>query len=324
MFSIVPLGVASALPTLDRHFSATALVREGHVFLFDCGEGTQLQLARAGIKRPRIEAIFITHLHGDHVFGLPGLLSTLALLDHDRPLRIVGPAGLREALAAFMQPSGERGIPYPIEYVVLDPGFEHAVVLDTPEYRVEARPLAHSIFAAGYRFEEKPRPGPLDPEKAQSLGVTDVKDFKRLKAGEAVAVAGGVVTPQDVLGAPLPGASFAYVTDTKPCESGVRLADHADLLYHEATFREADARRAGETGHATAREAAEVARKANAGRLLLGHFSARYDAAGIQALLNEARDIFQNTGAAEELKRYPVEPIGATAGERSASRRTAP
>jgi ribonuclease Z len=309
MFSIVPLGVASALPTLDRHFSSTALIREGHVFLFDCGEGTQLQLMRAGLKAPRIEAIFITHMHGDHVFGLPGLLSTLSLLEHDRTLRIVGPAGLRTAITAFMQPTSGRGIPYPIEYIELPPDLSHAVVLETPEYYVEARPLAHSLFTAGFRFQEKTRPGKIDADRALALGLVPEMDFKRLKAGETVVtVDGRVVTPAEVVGPSRPGASFAYVTDTQPCDAGVTLASRADLMYHEATFRHGDVDRARETHHATAVEAAGVARDADAKRLLVGHFSARYDSADLGALLDEARAIFQNTEAAEELKRYSVTP----------------
>ncbi|MDZ4701333.1 MAG: ribonuclease Z [Rhodothermales bacterium] len=309
MFSIVPLGVASALPTLDRHFSSTALVREGHVFLFDCGEGTQLQLVRAGLKRPRIEAIFITHLHGDHVFGLPGLLSTLALLEHDRTLRIVGPVGLQAALTAFMQPTSGRGVPYSIEYIELPPDLSHAVVLETPEYRVEARPLSHSLFTAGFRFQEKARPGTLDADLSRALGVVPGVDFKRLKSGESVVTADGrIVAPADVVGPARPGASFAYVTDTQPCDGGMALAEQADLMYHEATFRQSDVDRARETRHATALEAAGVAREAGARQLLLGHFSARYDGADLRALLEEARTVFQNTEAAEELKRYSVAP----------------
>jgi ribonuclease Z len=241
------------------------------------------------------------------VFGLPGLLSTLGLLEYSRTLTVVAPAGLREALEAFVKPTSSHGRPYPIDFVALEPGFERAIVRETPAYHVVARPLEHSLFTVGYRFEEKPRPGTLDVERAHALGVKKGTDFGRLKAGDSVKVLGWTVRPDDVLGPAHPGASFAYVTDTRPCAGGRRLAECADLVYHEATFRERDADRALETRHATAREAAEVARDAGARRLLIGHFSARYEAADLDGLLGEARAIFQNTEAADELKRYPIE-----------------
>ncbi len=275
---IIPLGTASAHPAHGRHLPALALRRKGRVLLFDCGEGAQLRLTEAGLNRARIDAIFITHFHGDHFYGLMGLLSTLGILEREAPLTVAGPARIEAILRALPGLENEW-LPFDVHYVELDEGFAHATVYETDELFVEARPVEHRVFCIGYRFEEKPRPGHLDGEAARARGVTDYAHFRRLKRGGAVTPEGGrTVRPEEVIGPEQPGASFAYVTDTHPCESGRRLAEGADLLYHEATYAEAMAERAVETGHSTAREAAAVARDAGAGKLLLGHFSARYAA----------------------------------------------
>ena len=303
---IVPLGTASAIPTKTRHLSAVALRRRGRLLLFDCGEGTQLQLLRAELNRARLDGIFITHFHGDHFYGLMGMLSTLGLLEREEPLTVVGPEGIEEIVSAL--PGLASGwLPYPIRYVELAEDFEHQVVLETEEYTVEARPLEHRIFCAGFRFEEKPRPGHLDAEAAEARGVTEHAHFRQLKRGEAVTLKSGVVVPPGaVVGPERPGISFAYVVDTRPCASGRRLAEGVDLLYHEATFCEDLHARAEDTGHTTAREAATLAAKAGAERLLLGHFSARYDTP--EPLAREAQDAFPGAAAAEELKRYVLDP----------------
>ncbi len=303
---VIPLGTASAHPAHGRHLPAVALRREGHVLLFDCGEGTQLRLLDAGVNRARIDAVFITHFHGDHFYGLMGLLSTLGILERAAPLTVVGPARIEEIVRSL--PGLERDwLPFETRFVELEEDFAHAVVYETGEVRVEARPVEHRVFCAGYRFEEKPRPGHLHPEKAEALGVTDYAHSRRLKAGEAVTLAGGhVVRPEQVVGPERPGASFAYVMDTAPCAAGRKLAEGVDVLYHEATFAEALAERAAETGHSTARAAATVAREAGAGCLLLGHFSARY--ADPAPLVEEARAVFENTAAAQELEKYILDP----------------
>lgn len=301
---IIPLGTASAIPSKDRHLSATALEREGRVLLFDCGEGTQMRLLAAGLKHMRIEAVFITHLHGDHFFGLMGLLSTLALLGREAPMTVVGPEGIG-GLVCGMPGLKQAHLPYALTFVELAEDFTHAVVFEDDDVTVEARPLAHRVFTAGYRYAEKPRPGSLDVEQARALGVTDYRHYRALKAGEAVTLADGrTVAPEAVVGPPKPGGTFAYVFDTRPCVGGRLLARDVDLLYHEATFTDDLQERALDTGHATATEAAEVARDAGARRLLVGHFSARYtDPARI---VTEAQRTFQNTEAAEELRRYPL------------------
>lgn len=300
---IIPLGTASAVPTRERHPSAMALVRKGRVLLFDCGEGTQMRFMEAGLKITRIDAIFITHFHGDHYFGLPGLLSTLSLLNRTEPLTIVGPTGLAAAIAATPGLDLEW-LPFHIDFVELHDAFGKSTVVETEEFLVEARPIEHRTFTAGYRFEERPSPGHLDVDRARELGVTDYRHYGELKAGRSVEVDGRMITPDMVIGPERSGRIFAYVTDTRPCETGRVLARNADIVYHEATFTQKHADRAIETGHSTAREAAEIARQAQANQLLIGHFSARHtDASG---LLQEAREVFKNTEVAEELKRYPL------------------
>jgi ribonuclease Z len=304
--TIVPLGTASAIPAHGRHLSACALERKGRVWLFDCGEGTQYQFLRAGLKRSRIDGIFISHFHGDHLYGLMGLISTMALLRREEPMTIVAPRGLPSIMAAM--PGVEPDLlPFDIDFVELDEGFGRATVFEDDEFTVTARPLEHRAFAMGVRFEERSRPGHLHPERARALGVTDYADFRQLKEGRPVTLEDGTtVEPEQVLGPERPGIAFAYVPDTRPCEGGRLLARNADLLYHEATFGEELQQRAIETGHSTAREAAEVARDADVKQLLIGHFSARYEDPA--PLVKEAYAVFPDVEAAVELNRYELDP----------------
>jgi len=301
---IVPLGIASAIPTRHRHLSALALFREGRLLLFDCGEGTQFQLLHAGLNRVRIDAIFITHFHGDHYLGLMGLLSTMAMMNRTSPLTVIGPRGIADVIESLPGLSA-RWLTFDVQYVEVDEDFSKMIVLDTPDFYVEARPLDHRIFSIGYCYREKPRPGHLDVKRAHKLGITDYTQYRMLKSGKPVMSPGGrEVHPAEVIGPETPGVSFAYVMDTRPCENSRILSRNVDLLYHEATFTSDMQHQAIETGHSTAREAAEIASRAGVTRLLLGHFSARYS--DPEQLVEEARAVFKNTAAAEELKRYKL------------------
>ena len=218
-------------------------------------------------------------------------------------MTVVGPPGIAGIMAAIPG-FGARG-PYDVEYVELEEGFEHAVVYEDDHVTVEARPIEHRVFCAGYRYQEKERPGSIDGEAARAAGVTEGWQYDALKRGETVALeGGGELAPDGLVGPPKPGGAFAYVLDTVPCDGGRALADRADLVMHEATFTDEHAERAAQVGHSTARQAAEVARDAGAGRLLLTHFSARYSDPA--PLVAEAREVFENTDAAEELERYEV------------------
>lgn len=303
---VIPLGTASAVPTGDRHLSALAVERKGRVLLFDCGEGAQYRLLDGNLTRARIDAIFITHLHGDHCYGLPGLLSTLALQQRTDPVTLVVPTGGRAMLEALPGDAPDD-LPFPLRITEFGPGLTTAVVYETEDLTVTARPLEHRDFAMGFRLEERVRPGRFHPERARALGVPEGPAFAELQQGNAITTENGTtVRPEQVLGPPRPGVSFAYVTDTRPCDEGRALADGVDLLYHDATFTDAFHTRAVETGHSTAREAAEVARDAGVDHLLLGHLSARYDDPSVLEV--EARAVFPHTHVAEELHRYTLDP----------------
>ncbi|MFB6278988.1 MAG: ribonuclease Z [Salinibacter sp.] len=314
--TVIPLGTASALPTEERHLSSVAVERKGRVLLFDCGEGTQYRLLHADLPRVRVDALFVTHLHGDHCYGLPGLLSTLALQQRDDPVTLVVPSGGRAMLEAIPG-GGPEEVPFPLRIREVGADLTHTVVYETDEFTVEARPLDHRGFAMGFRLEERARPGRFQPEQARALGVPEGPAFGRLQDGTPVTVAdGSTVQPEQVLGPSRPGISFAYVTDTRPCEGGRALAENADLLYHDATFADDHRDRAETTGHATARQAATVARDAGAKRLLLGHLSARYpDPAPLE---REAQSVFSEAAVAEELRRYELDPRAKEPGPSSA------
>ncbi|MEO0559728.1 MAG: ribonuclease Z [Bacteroidota bacterium] len=304
MFEVIPLGVGSAIPTKTRHLSGTIVRREGRMVLFDCGEGTQLQILRGDLARGKLDAICITHLHGDHIFGLPGLLTTLALLERTDPLTLIGPTGIREMIASMPGLKLDGGS-FEIRTIELAREIVHEVVFEDTHVTIEARPIEHRTFCVGYRYQEKTRPGSLDGDAARAAGITEGWQFEALKRRQPVTLDDGtVVQPDGLVGPPRPGGSFAYVLDTMPCDGGRHLAEGADLVLHEATFTEAFADRAAQVGHSTARQAATVARDARAKQLLLTHFSARY--AETTELVAEARAVFPNTDAAEELRRYEV------------------
>lgn len=304
MFDVVPLGVGSAIPTRTRHLAGTIVRREGRSVLFDCGEGSQLQLVRGGLTRGRLDAICITHLHGDHLYGLPGLVTTLALLEREDPLTIVGPEGVGDALRA-MPGLQNDWLPFEVSVRELAEDIEHDIVYENDTVTIEARPIEHRVFCVGYRYQEKTRPGSVDGEAARAAGISQGWQFEALKRREAVTLDdGSIVQPDGLVGPPRPGGAFAYVLDTVPCDGGRQLAANVDLLMHEATFTDAHAARAAEVGHSTARQAAEIARDAGAKRLLLTHFSARYQDPA--PLVAEAREVFDATDAAEELERYEV------------------
>lgn len=303
---IVPLGVASATPTAVRHLPSVALWREGDVHLFDCGENTQMRMLQAGLKRSKIENIFISHFDVDHYSGLIGLISTLQLQRRDRTLNIIGPKGIKKYIDWNIKFS-QIDLNYDIKYVEVDENLESQRVVDEEDYYVEARPLNHSKFCMGFRFQEKDKPGKVDAEKAESYGITDDVQYKALKAGEDIELSDGtVIKSYDIVGHPRPGDSFAYITDTKYCPNAVKLAMNTNILYHEATFSESLADKAAETGHSTSGDAARVANEAQTKLLVIGHFSARYTNPFV--LLREARAKFFPAWLATELRPIYTNP----------------
>jgi ribonuclease Z len=293
------LGTSSASPTLARNVASLAVTLDGRVLLFDCGEGTQHQLLRSTVRSGSIDAIFITHLHGDHLFGLPGLLATLGLNGRTAPLTIYGPPGLQPFITAvpFL------GNPYAISVVAIEEG----EVMRGDGFRVIAAPLDHRIECFGFCIIEDDRRGTFDLERAAALGVPEGPQFAALHRGEDVTLDDGrIVRSADVVGAQRRGRHVAYCTDTRPCANSVALAHGADLLIHESTYAADMATEAHERGHATTVEAARVAAEANCERLLLTHFSSRY--VDVAPLVDEARGVFAATDAAADFMTVRVPP----------------
>jgi ribonuclease Z len=274
-------GTAGSVPTARRGLPALLLRAGGDRILFDCGEGTQQQLLRS-VGLPELDVIFITHYHLDHWLGIIGILKTFDLRGRDRPLTVYGPPGLKALLDA-MRPAWGR-VTYPLALEELDPHEE--VAFDG--YVVAPFPVEHRVRAYGYSFAEDDRPGRFDAETAARLGVTPGPDFGRLQAGETV----DGVTPDQVLGEPRRGRRIVYTGDTAPCQATEVFAHEADLLVHEATFLDDELARARETGHSTARQAAEVATAARVKLLALTHLSTRYFPRDVR---DEARAVFPHT-----------------------------
>ncbi|GIP53651.1 ribonuclease Z [Paenibacillus vini] len=300
------MGTNAGVPSLERNVTSLALrlLDERRSFwLFDCGEGTQHQILRSPLKLSKLESIFITHLHGDHLFGLPGLLSSRAYQGGDTPLSLYGPPGLKKFVNTAMDLSESR-ISYKIDIVEHEGGclFEDAT------FRVESAKLDHRISSYGYRVIEKDLPGKLDIELLKSHGITPGPLYGKLKRGESiVAPDGTTLTPSEVLGGPKKGRVVTILGDTRPCPSVIPLAKDADALVHEATFLHELADTAHTYHHSTARQAAEAAKEAGAKSLYLTHFSSRYKYEDqLQGLLHEAETIFPNTKLAREHGVYPV------------------
>jgi ribonuclease Z len=291
------LGTSSARPTIHRNVSGTVLEMDGESILFDCGEGTQRQALIAGVRFSRLQLIAITHLHGDHVIGLFGLLGTLVLDGRTRPIRVVGPAGLRRLVEVGL--SLRLFSPrYGIEVAEFSGS---ALVFRGSGYTVQCQPLDHSIETLGYVVVEDDRPGRFNVDRAIELGVPPGPLYGLLQAGEPVTAASGlVVAPTDVLGPPRPGRRVAYCLDTRPCPGGLALARDADLLIHEGTFADDATREAAAYAHSTARQAAQIAAEAGSRHLIVTHLSSRYDDSGAARLLEEARQVFARTALAAD------------------------
>jgi ribonuclease Z len=289
---IVLLGTSSAVPTLTRGLSSTALVRDGDVFLFDCGEGTQLQIMRSTVKRSRIHSIFIGHLHGDHLYGIAGLISTLQLDGREDPLNVFGPEGLRTFLNAAFRTSDAQ-FKFGLRVQEFPRGFRGRV-LDEDEYYVDALPLDHSIFCLGWRFQEKDKPGVFNLERAIELGIPRGPLYGKLQNGENIKLDDGrVITPDQVMGPKRRGKSVAYCLDTQFSERSIELAQDCTALVHETTFGPEEIDMARDRKHSTMEDAARVAKDARAEHLIATHFSSRYDGRQVAAIADEARSIFE-------------------------------
>ena len=281
--SIFFAGTAGSVPTPRRGLPAILLRAGGERILLDCGEGTQHQLLRSSVGLPDVDAIFITHLHLDHWLGLPGMIKTFDMRDRDRRLEVFGPPGLKALFQQVLRPIiGRTG--YPLEVIEL----EHHEEVGFEDFVIAAFPVNHRVEAYGYAFIEDDRPGRFDVEAARRLGVTEGPDFGKLQRGETV----NGVTPEQVVGEDRPGRRIVYTGDTAPMQSVEVYAHQADVLIHEATFCEDERGRARETGHSTARQAAQTAKDAQVKLLALTHLSTRYFPREIR---EEAKAVFENT-----------------------------
>lgn len=291
------LGSGSAVPLPRRSPTSQFLTLSGRHFLLDCGEGTQTKLRQHKIGFGRINHIFISHLHGDHFFGLVPLLTTLHLLDRQKEMHLYGPPELEQAVQSLLDSTGSR-LRFPLIYHVAQPTAP-TVLYEDEALWVKAIPLEHGMPCWGYHFQEKPRPRKMRKEAIDRLGIP-VVEIRQIKQGAAFTdVAGTTHANETLTDDPAPALSYAYCTDTAPL--GPYLKENigpVDLLYHEATFTETHRERAQQTTHCTARQAAEVAQTIGAQKLLLGHFSIRYD--DLTPLEAEARAVYPQSFLARE------------------------
>jgi ribonuclease Z len=301
------LGTSSGVPTRSRNVSSVALrlTQRGEIWLFDCGEGTQHQLQRSDLKSSQIRRIFVTHMHGDHTFGLMGLIASCGLAGTGQPIDIYGPEGLKEYLQITAKYSylnfGDR-----LKIHTVKTG----LVYEDDEFVVSCQLLKHRVPAHGYRVVEKDRPGMFNLEKAQALGISPGPIYGKLKQGQVVTLEDGrQINGKDLCGQPEVGRKFVYCTDTVFCDGAVALAQDADVLIHEATFAHQDAQMAFEKMHSTTTMAAQVALLAGVKQLIMTHFSPRYAPGNpiqLEDLKQEARAIFPQTKLAYDFYSYEI------------------
>jgi ribonuclease Z len=302
------LGTGAGMPSKERNTSSVLLElyeQRGTAWMFDCGEATQHQILKTSIKPRKIEKIFITHLHGDHIFGLPGLLSSRSFLAGEDTLTIYGPPGIKAFIDMSLSISNTH-IKYPLVIEEIGEG----IIFEDEQFVVTAKLLQHIIPTFGYRIEQKNMPGELLIDKALALGVPKGPLLKQLKNGKNVVLEdGSVVNSSDVVGAAKKGTIITILGDTKYCEASIELASGADVLVHESTFDHHTEDLAASYGHSTNTEAATVAKKAGVKALILNHISARFLGKDVDNLLTQAHKIFQNTFIAVDFSRYELKDI---------------
>lgn len=292
------LGNSAGGPFHGRHYTAQLVQADNHYFLVDCGEGTQMQIFHHRVKVDRCNQVFISHLHGDHVFGLMGLLTNWCLKRRQELLQIFSPPGLQELVETTIRVCGVR-LTYPIEFVEVDTSVS-ARVYENRQVEVWTIPLNHRIPTTGWLFREKPRLRNVRAELLEQYGIaTDYPRIKALKAGADLELPDGRFVPNAFLTLdPPPPSSYAFCSDTAPSAVVAAAVQGVDLLYHEATFTDEHQEEAAISFHSTARQAAEIARQAGVGQLIIGHLSGRY--ADTEQHLLEARAVFEQTAVAEE------------------------
>lgn len=300
------LGTSAGVPTRSRNVTAILLnlqhPTQPGLWLFDCGEGTQHQMLATPFNPGKLDRIFISHLHGDHLFGLPGLLCSRSMAGNVKPLTLYGPKGLREFTETALRLSGSW-TDYPLDIVEITAG----EIVDDGLRKVTAYPLEHPLECYGFRVKEHDKPGALDASALKAAGVKSGPWFQDLKAGKTIVMEDGrTINGADFLAPATRGKSVAIFGDTGPCASAIELARGVDLMVHETTLDSSMEEKANSRGHSSTRQAALLALKAGAGRLIITHVSSRYDERGCQRLLEECKAIFPDTELAHDLAIFTV------------------
>ncbi|WP_108425468.1 ribonuclease Z [Flagellimonas amoyensis] len=292
------LGCYAATPRTFTNPTSQVLEIQNHLFLIDCGEGTQVQLRKYRVKFSRIKHIFISHLHGDHFFGLPGLISTFRLLGRENELHIYGPKGIKEAITLFLK-LGDSWTNFPLIFHEIE-SKETTLLFEDDRVSVHTIPLDHRVYTNGFLFREKEAPRTLDVEAAKHFGV-DKSQYINIKDGADGISKNGEMVPNVklTLDPPKP-KSYAYCSDTAYKESIVPLIANVDALYHESTFLDSEAHLCAKTKHSTAKQAAQIAQQAKVGTLVLGHYSTRYKS--IELFKEEAQEVFSHVELADDGK----------------------
>ncbi len=300
MFAVTILGNNSAVPAFDRHPTSQVVTLDGDNYLLDCGEGTQIQMINYKIRRSKISHIFISHLHGDHYFGLIGLITSFGLLNHQQELHVFGPAPLKEIMELQLKVA-ETKLPFELHFNTITCP---ATLLDTEKLTVKCFRTNHRIECYGFVFTEKKQPRKLDPGKAREYDIPALF-FERLKDGEDYTRKDGTVIKNEWVTEPAePGKTYAFCADTKYDESIIPHIQGADLIYHETTYLDNLRDKAESRFHSTSRQAAALAKEAGVKKLLIGHFSSKYDT--LEEFEMEAREVFENTELALEGVAYKV------------------
>ena len=301
-FELTILGSSSAVPTSKRNLTAHVLNVHERFFLIDCGEGTQIQLRRNKIRFGKINHIFISHLHGDHIFGLFGLISTFNLLNRDKNLHIYAHSELENILTRHIE-YFERNLSFKIIYHHINPKLNE-IIFEDSKLTVETIPLKHRVPCCGFLFKEKPHLKNIKKTFVEKY-VVPIAQIQKIKEGDDFITESGKIIPNAEITLPqFKQRSYAYCTDTAYYEKIIPIINNVDLLFHESTYANNLKKQAKETFHSTAEQAATIAKKANAAKLLIGHFSARYK--DITNLIVEARSVFENTIVAEDGEKYEI------------------
>jgi len=301
LLKITFLGTSGTIPSVNRNPSAILVQFGGDRILFDCGEGTQRQMMIAKTGFRNLNNIFITHLHTDHFIGLFGLIETMSLNERKEKLNVYVPKQNEDFLKALFKAFGYHNLNYPIEVIGLSDGDE----INFGRFKIVAFKTDHIVPSLGYALIERDRPGKFDRAKAEALGIPPGPLYSKLVRGETIEINGKIITPDMVVGPKRPGRKIVYTGDTRPTERVVEIAKDADVLIHDASFTSDLQEWAMETKHSTAREAAEIAKKANVRQLILTHISARYSK-DVTPLLKEAKEVFENVIVAEDLMSLEV------------------